>query len=167
MIKIRVHKKSDIEFRLKWLNNPKINKFIGDNPGKKTTFKKQRKWFEDYKNNNKKKFFTICDDKKPIGFMGLSNINKINKNADLFIVIGEDNYRGKGFAKKAIVWLTNFGFRKLGLHKINLGVIEENIVAIKLYKSVGFKIEGKMKDEIYFNNKFHDFYSMAIYRNIS
>jgi RimJ/RimL family protein N-acetyltransferase len=166
MIKIRMHKRSDIGFRLKWLNNPKVNKFIGDNPGKQTTLKKQIKWFDDYQKSNNKKFFTICSYEKPIGFMGLSNISKINKNADLFIAIGEDDYRGKGFARKAIVWLINFGFKKLKLRKINLGVIEENISAIKLYKSVGFEIEGIMRDEIYFEKKFHSFYSMAIFSNL-
>jgi len=166
MIKIRIHKKSDIECRLKWLNNPNVNKFIGDNPGKKTTLEKQVKWFDDYRKNKNKKFFTICDGKKSIGFMGLSNISKINKNADLFIAIGEDDYRGKGFAKKAIKWLIDYGFEKLKLRKINLGVIEENIPAIKLYKSAGFEVEGKMKDEIYFDGKFHSFLSMAIFRNL-
>ena len=163
MIKFRIHNKIDIQYRVKWLNNPNINRFIGDILGQKTTIKKETQWFDDYQKNKTKKFFTICDNNKPIGFMGLSNINVVNRNADLFIVIGESEYRGKGVGKKAVKWLVDYGFEKLNLHKINLGVIKNNIAAVKLYKSIGFKVEGEMKDEVYFEGKFNDFLSMAIF----
>ncbi len=49
MIKIRRHKEADIPYRVKWLNSPQVNKFIGDNLGQKTSLKKQREWFLNYK----------------------------------------------------------------------------------------------------------------------
>jgi RimJ/RimL family protein N-acetyltransferase len=79
-------------------------------------------------------FFTICNDEFPIGIVGLSNINTNNKNADLFIAIGEDEYRGKGFGEKAMEWILNFAFDELKLNKVNLGVFEENEPAVNLYK---------------------------------
>jgi UDP-4-amino-4,6-dideoxy-N-acetyl-beta-L-altrosamine N-acetyltransferase len=163
MIVIRPHQKQDIPYRVKWLNNPRVNKFIGDTPGQKTNLKKQIEWFKNYQKDKQKKFFTICDEKTPIGFMGLKNIHKINRNAELFIAIGEDDYRGKGIGKIAMQWLLNYGFQKCKLYKINLGVIENNIPAVKLYKSLGFKIEGKMKDEIYYKGKYYHTLSMAIF----
>jgi RimJ/RimL family protein N-acetyltransferase len=95
--------------------------------------------------------------------MGLSNISKHNKNADLFIAIGEDNYRGKGIGKIAIEWIIDHGFNKLKLHKINLGVIKDNVPAVKLYQSLGFVIEGEMKNEVFYNGRYHNFLSMAIF----
>ena len=86
--------------------------------------------------------------------MGLSNISKLNKNADLFIAIGEDNCRDKGIGKIAMEWIINYGFNKLNLRKINLGVVKNNIPAVKLYKSLGFVIEGEMKDEVFYKDKF-------------
>lgn len=153
----------DIPYRVKWLNNPNVNRFVGDEVGQKTNLKKAKEWFADYQKVKNKKFFTICDDFKPIGFMGLSNISKHNKNADLFIAIGEDNYHGKGIGKIAVKWIINYGFNKLKLHKINLGVIKDNVPAINLYKSLGFITEGKMKEEVFYKGKFHDFLSMAIF----
>ena len=163
MIRIRKHLLKDIPCRVKWLNNPNVNKFIGDEMGGKTNLKKEKEWFVNYQKTKNKKFFTICDNSKPIGFMGLSNISKPNKNADLFIAIGEDNYRGKGMGKIAMKWIIYYGFNKLKLHKINLGVIKNNIPAVNLYESLGFVIEGKMKDEVFYEGKFHDFLSMAIF----
>jgi diamine N-acetyltransferase len=163
MIKIRKHLQKDIIYRVKWLNNPKVDKFVNDEIGKKTNLKNEKEWFTNYLKTKNKKFFTICKNTTPIGFMGLSNISKQNKNADLFIAIGEDAYRGKGIGKISIQWIINYGFDKLKLHKINLGVIKDNLPAVGLYKSSGFIIEGEMKDDVFYNNRYHDFLSMAIF----
>lgn len=163
MIKIRKHLQRDIPYRVKWLNNPNVNRFIGNELGQKTSLKKEKEWFANYKLDKNKNFFTICDDTKPIGFVGLSNISKQNKNADLFIAIGEDDFRGKGIGKIAIKWIIDYGFKKLKLHKINLGVIKDNTPAVKLYKSLGFSTEGEMKDEVFYKDRYHDFLSMATF----
>jgi len=163
MIKIRKHLQKDIPCRVKWLSNPNVNKFIGDEMGQKTNLKKEKEWFTNYLKAKNKKFFTICENSTPIGFMGLLNISKPNKNADLFIAIGEDGCRGKGIGKIAMEWIIDYGFKKLKLHKINLGVIKNNIQAVKLYQSLGFVIEGEMKDEVFYKNKYYNFLSMAIF----
>src|SRR3989339_542925 len=135
MIKIRIHKRIDIPFRVKWLNNPLANKFTGENIGETTTLKKQKEWFDNYQKNKNKKFFIIAD----------------------------DDYRGRGVGKIAMDWLLDYGFYKLKLHKINLGVIADNVPAVKLYKKLGFKIEGTMIDEVRHKNKYYNFYSMALF----
>jgi len=164
MIKVRRHLSKDISHRVRWLNDPEVNRYIGDEPGTKTNLNEQKKWFIDYRRAKNKKFFTICEDTKPIGFMGLSNISKANRNADLFIAIGEDGYRGRGIGKIAMEWLIDYGFNKLNLHKINLGVIKDNKQAIILYRALGFIVEGEMKDEVFFGGRYHDFYSMALFK---
>ena len=78
-IKIKNHQAKDIPYRVKWLNNPKVNKQLGDGLNKKTNLAKEKAWFLNYQKDLNKKFFTICDNTKPIGFMGLANIDKKNK----------------------------------------------------------------------------------------
>ena len=95
--------------------------------------------------------------------MGFSNISKANKNADVFIAIGEDEYRGKGNGKIALKWLIDYGFEELKLHKINAGVIKDNIASIKMNEALGFIVEGEMRDEVYFDGKFLNTLSMAIF----
>ena len=163
MIKIKPHKISDTPYRVIWLNNPNVSKFIGDNSDKTTTLKKEKLWFNKYSKDKNKKFFTIYDNKIPIGFLGLSHIDKTNRNADAFIAIGDDKYRGKGFGKIAMKYLIDYGFIKLGLHKINLKVFEKNIPAVNLYKKLGFVVEGIMKDEAFFSGEYQNLISMAIF----
>jgi RimJ/RimL family protein N-acetyltransferase len=163
MIKIRKHQLKDIPYRVLWLNDPKVNKLISDGKPEKTTLAKEKKWFAEYRKLKNKKYFTICDDDKPIGYMGLSHISKTNKKADLFILIGDGDYRGKGIAKQSLSWLIDYAFKKLKLHKIALSVYEDNLPAVRLYKSVGFVKEGRIKDDAYFGKKYHHTLYMGLF----
>lgn len=48
----------------------------------------------------------------------------------------------KGYAKEASKAVIEFCFQILGLRKITLGVIQENVTAGKLFESLGFEVEG-------------------------
>lgn len=163
MIQIRKHERKDIPFRVKWFNNFKVNKYLGDKLGEKTSLKKEKKWFSNYELAKNKKFFTICDKSKPIGLVGISNINPINKTADLFIAIGEDNYHGKGIGKDTMLWIIDYGFNTLKLHKLKLAVIKNNIPAVRLYHSLGFILEGEIKKENYYQGRYYSLLLMAIF----
>lgn len=162
-IKFKPHKREDIPYRVKWFNNFKANQHISDLPNQATTLKREIKWFNNYLKDKNKIFFTIYDGKFPIGCVGLSKIDTHNRNAEAFIIIGEDGYRGKGIGKLGMQFIINYGFNKLKLHKISLGVIEHNEAAIKCYKSIGFKVEGILKDSEYNNDKYSDLILMAVF----
>ena len=61
--------------------------------------------------------------------------------------------------------LLQYGFKRLGLNSIQLGVNAENKRAIKSYKNAGFIVEGKRREFIYVNNKFNDMIFMSILSN--
>ena len=141
-ITFRKHDQSDIENRVKWLNDFEISKYVGDQCN--TTVIKQREWFLKYLIDDTRDFFTICADKKSIGIVGLSNIDLMKSEAKLFIMIGEKNYQGKGLGKQSVKYIVDYGFHKLGLRRIISEVFEENIPAINCYKSAGFQIDDKI-----------------------
>lgn len=144
MIKFRPHERSDVSFRVKWLNNKNANAYLVDDPDHVTTTEEQVGWFDRYEADENKRFFTICDETEPIGFLGLSNIDRDKKTASVFIVIGEDGYRGKGIGKIALNFLLEFGSSELGIQKYTLEVFKENIPAIRLYTSAGFVQVGEI-----------------------
>jgi RimJ/RimL family protein N-acetyltransferase len=50
-----------------------------------------------------------------------------------------------------------------GLHRIHLEVVEENEAAVRLYKKLGFKVEGILKDAYYgADEKYHNMLVMGI-----
>jgi RimJ/RimL family protein N-acetyltransferase len=162
MIKYKPHAKTDLAYRVIWLNNPKVNVHLrGEVKG--ATLKTETEWFARYKKDKSKKFFTIYYKQIRIGLVGLTHIDKKAKKAELFIMIGEDAFRGIGLGKLSVQFIVDYAFKKLKLNKVSLAVFKENVVAIKTYKSVGFKNEGLLKDEAFYRGKYHDLVLMAIF----
>ena len=57
--------------------------------------------------------------------------------------------------------MIDFAFHGLKLHKLSLRVLEKNEQAIRSYQKAGFKIEGKMKDEVMINGQYQTLLFMA------
>ncbi len=151
MITFRSHTRDDIPFRVIWLNNKKAAQYALDNSDHKTTVKEQNQWFDNYEQElrlKRKKFFTILYDNRPIGFMGLSNIDPKKKIAKIFILIGDDGHRGKGVGKFSIEHLIGIAFKKMGLERLILEVNKLNYPAIKLYENLGFQKIGENETEV-------------------
>ena len=143
-VTFRPHAKNDIILRVKWLNNFEISENVFGKQNYSTNIEEQRNWFSKYGKDKSKKFFTIMVDNKPIGLVGLSNITK--NSADLFVMIGEKKYKSLGIGKKATQFIIDYAFDDLNLSKLNLEVIKNNLVAINLYKTLGFIEKGLTSD---------------------
>jgi RimJ/RimL family protein N-acetyltransferase len=57
------------------------------------------------------------------------------------IMVGERSVWGKGYCQESVRLVTDYAFSTMGLTKIKLGVIVENVNAINCYKKSGFVIE--------------------------
>lgn len=97
-----------------------------------------------------------------IGLTLLKDINLLNRTTEYAIYIGDVNYRGIGLAKEATTLTLNFAFNKLGLNRVFLKVLEDNLVAHNLYKKLGLKTEGVCRETIFKNNKFHNEILMSV-----
>ena len=54
------------------------------------------------------------------------------------------------------------GFEELGLHRIGLGVYENNKAALNCYLKSGLNIEGVSRDILWYNGEFLSMVEMAI-----
>jgi RimJ/RimL family protein N-acetyltransferase len=147
MINFKPHSRKDIVYRIRWLNDPEANAYIGDQTD--TDQREQTEWFDRYEKDKNKIFFTIYDDARPIGFMGLSNINQPKEEASLFIMIGEKEYRGKGVGRFCVQYLIDYASRKLQLARLTLEVLKGNLPALRLYQKIGFIQKKKSGEEIF------------------
>ncbi len=113
---------------------------------------------------DKIKFFSLVDDEL-IAYSYLTRFDKPSKkhNAILGIVI-KDTFQGKGLGKKICKYMIETGW-KHSLTKIWLTVFHDNLRGIKLYKSLGFEIEGIFMDDEITNNQARNVISMAIFKN--
>lgn len=100
-----------------------------------------------------------------IGNVGLYVINWISRAAELRIIIGEKKYWNKGYGTEASQLTVAYGFEKLNLNKIWLGVNQDNKSAVKTYEKAGFIHEGILRQEIYRNGQYYDALRMSILRD--
>ena len=104
----------------------------------------------------------IRESEMPIGSVYIQHIDQVNQNAEFGIFIGETSALGHGYGTMAAELMIRFAFTKLGLHKLYLRVLSDNIRAIRSYHHVGFSTEGNLKDEVCIDGIFYDVTRMSI-----
>jgi RimJ/RimL family protein N-acetyltransferase len=154
----------DIEKTLAWHNQEDISDFYSGHPFP-VNLEMEQKWYEKILVSN----FPVTvfgidyiENQRLIGITVLKDINLINRSAEFAIYIGDKEYKGKGLSNEATLETLRFGFYKIGLNRIFLKVLEENEIAIKLYKTSGFKEEGLLRKSVFKNNCFKNELLMAI-----
>ena len=160
-INLRWFNKNDIDKKVKWINDKRINKFLHyDLPLNKD---RTLNWYNNIIDNSKRCDFTIeVEEKnqlKRVGLIGLLNIDRINFKAEFYITIGEVDYWGEGIALKASKKFLDYSFKKYSLNKIYLYTEKNNLAAQKLFEKIGFSQEGLLKDDlVYMGNKIDRYY---------
>ncbi|KAK9426656.1 putative GNAT family acetyltransferase [Seiridium unicorne] len=74
-------------------------------------------------------------------------------------------YRGKGYGAEAIEWSLGFGFQMAGLHRVGIETFTFNTGAMRLYEKLGFVLEGRKREEIWFDGEWHDYVTYGILEN--
>lgn len=118
-------------------------------------------------NTKETTLFTICDHDtdEPVGQTAFVRIDLVSRAAVFYIAIYDPQFWGKGYAKEATNLMLQYAFDILNLNRVQLHVSTENIPAIKIYKDAGYSIEGTLREAMYHNNKYVDFYVMGILRS--
>ena len=117
--------------------------------------------------NDKGNIFGIIQtkDKTPIGVMGYLHYDRLNNKAELRKLIGNREYSGKGFGKKATkAWIT-FGLNRLKLRKIFIYTYDTNLRNIRINRDLGFNLEGVFKAENLDKDVPKDILRMALIRS--
>ena len=105
---------------------------------------------------------SIKNDWKHIGNIKMDPINERHGLGEFGILMGEKSEWGKGYANEASKRIMDYFFEKEDpLRKITLGVVEQNLAAVKLYKKLGFEIEGLFKDHLNYDGIYYSVVRMA------
>jgi RimJ/RimL family protein N-acetyltransferase len=101
---------------------------------------------------------------KAIGRIDFERLSTLERSAEVMILIGEKDARGKGYGTDAMTALLGYLFRQRDLHRVWLTVLSDNAAAIKSYERAGFVKEGTLRGDLYFDGKSHDQFIMSILR---
>lgn len=153
---------ADTNLIVTWRNNPRVKQnFIFQ---ENFTYSMHEKWMKTKVLTGEVVQYIIIEKKsgKPVGSVYYRDINNNNRSAEYGIFIGDDNMIGKGYGTETAKLFIDFGFKKLGLHRISLRVLDNNKPAYKSYVSAGFKIEGVFRDMEFINGKYVNIIFMSI-----
>lgn len=158
---LRLMEYHDIPLKVEWVNDEEIrDMIISDYISEAGT----RQWFGKLLENNTRKEFMIClkETHQPIGFISIKNIDFINYKAELSMLLGNKSQWGKGYAKEARKIIIAYIFNEMGLNKIYSYNWIDNKRIIGLNKKLGFKIDGELRDDIFFKGNFRTIVVMSL-----
>jgi len=146
-----------------WMNDEEVNRFLES--GGDYTIDKLKDFLASVE-QRPMLFWAIVtkDENKHIGNIKIDPISWRNKTGEYGILLGEKSEWGKGYAKEASQRIVDFCFSDaVGLRRVTLGVVEDNIAALKLYEKLGFQREGLMKAHAHHIGKWCNIVRMAIF----
>ena len=167
-VRLRGVEESDIGRFVSWLNDPEVTEnLLIFWP---LTMKQEEKWFEDLSKKEPAEQPLAIEIETEngwelIGNSSLQEIDWLNRSAEVGIFIGNKTYWGKGYGSTAMKLMLQFGFNRLNLNRIYLHVFETNPRAIRSYEKVGFKLEGRLRQDIFKNGKYIDVLMMSVLRS--
>ncbi|MEX1192604.1 MAG: GNAT family protein [Brumimicrobium sp.] len=142
---------SDIENIFKGLSNPQVIEHYGISFDTLEATKEQMKWFSESEQN----WWAICsiDNTTFYGAGGLNNISDEHKKAEIGLWLLPE-FWGQGIMKEVMPLICDYGFDKLGLHRIEGFVESDNENCKKVMTKLDFEYEGTMKECEIKNDKF-------------
>ncbi len=163
-IRLRPLEKRDIELKVKWYNDPQVNKTLILN--EELELAKSLEWFDKAVCNDSRRDFIIeTKDGEAVGLIGLLRIDRLHGTAECFCVIGRKEFWGKGIGTQAHSLLIQWAFDELNLHKIWAVVYTNNAAVLKIIEKLGFKVEGTLREEKYIGGKRINLFRIGVLRN--
>lgn len=77
-------------------------------------------------------------------------------------MLGSKSHWGKGIGRAVTKCVIEWAFSELNLNRMSLSVLSNNTRAVNLYKSLGFKEEGRLREAQFKNGRYVDVILMSI-----
>ena len=106
--------------------------------------------------------FGLYNSSTILGYCELSNYSRRFNCANVSRVIVSPNHRNNELGQYMVDKLLAFGFEKLSLNRIGIGVFDFNTAAIKCYTKAGFTLEGTLRQSIKSGESYWNCHIMGI-----
>jgi len=172
-VRLRRMERSDLPHFVEWLNDPEVREHLA--LGFPLGRAHEEQWFEGTLQQEPavQPFSLEARTSDPgaepaewtlVGNLGFHAVDWRNRSAELGIVIGRRDHWGRGYGTDATRTLCRWGFEELGLNRIHLRVYEDNARGIACYERLGFRLEGRLRQDRYQHGRYLDTLVMGILR---
>lgn len=106
--------------------------------------------------NRKNKLFFVNSNDRFVGIAGLSNLDLVDKRAEVWYLIGSGSDRGNNIATQALGLLKNFAVQDLKFVTLYANVAKSNAASIRVLKKNGFEYVGKFRRAFTMGDSYED-----------
>ncbi|MGE5589906.1 MAG: GNAT family N-acetyltransferase [Bacillota bacterium] len=163
-VRLRPPEMGDLENLWRWINDPDVNAFRWEGQQWPKSHEQVRADLEATVRGHADKMELIIEtpDGRPVGFVALGGLDRHNGKGELTIVLGERDAWGQGLGSEAVRQVLDLAFDNLRLNKVWLQVDAEHVKAIASYQRLGFKVEGRLREDWYRRGQFADTVVMGL-----
>ncbi|HRB05896.1 MAG TPA: GNAT family N-acetyltransferase [Niabella sp.] len=144
---LRQFSEADLENVFLGLSHPDVIRYYGIHYDTLEATKTQMIWFSNLEKTGTGLWWAICDlnNQRFFGAGGFNNVHKDFRKAEIGFWLMPP-FWGQGIMKEAMPLICQYGFEKMGLHRIEGFVETENQHCKKAISKIGFEYEGTMRD---------------------
>ena len=121
------------------------------------------KWCENDKDHEGVGFAieTLDDPPVLVGNIAMWGMQAKDRAGSIGIALGRPHL-GRGYGTDAMRVIVSYGFREMGLHRIELAVAPFNLAGIRAYEKAGFTEEGRRRESVWHDGRWYDEVLMSV-----
>lgn len=155
-IGFRLLEQRDGEIVFRWISDPALRRLTGTRG--EVTQEGHQRWLSAKLKDHENRTFVIELDGCPAGLIGINGYSSENRNAEMYLYIGDESDRAKGIGTAAIRRFVRKMFEEAGLHKLTARVFSFNPASMRAFERAGFLLEGIQKEQIARDGVYFDLY---------
>lgn len=142
---------------VRWMNDPVTNRFL-ESRLQEQTLESVREFVRSRQDSHQDYLFGIFIEGSDVhaGNIKIGPISAYHRRADVGLLIGEERFRGKGFAQHAIRLAMRFAFNELGLNKLTAGMYAPNEASFRAFTRAGWTLAGRLRRQSWLDDRFVD-----------
>ncbi|MFD9738174.1 GNAT family N-acetyltransferase [Umezawaea sp. NPDC059074] len=144
------------------VNDPEVRRFTGTHA--EFTFEDVEQYSATRREQTDRVDLAVlrAEDGKVLGDIVLNDLDAANEKMGFRIALIAE--QGKGYGTEATRLLLRYAFDVIGLHRVELEVFDFNPRAIASYRKCGFVEEGRLREALLWEGRWHDALLMGVLR---
>lgn len=170
MIRLEPFGNKDFKHLIDWITDAEILRDWSGSMFRFPLTEDSLEWYirgtNDLANSDALVYKAVDDTGEMVGHISLGGISRKNRSARVTrVLVGNRAGHGKGICQQMVRAVLQIGFEELELHRISLGVYDNNPAATRCYEKTGFIIEGINRDILWHKNAWYSMIEMSILEN--
>lgn len=166
-LQLREMTPADVTALLKHFGNPEVVRYIDMQPIR--TIEQANEWLKwmggHFADRDGLRWGIVLKDTETfIGSAGLHKWNRESRYAGIGVDVAPP-YWGAGYATEIMSAVVEFGWKQMGLNRIEADIVQGNNASIHILTKLGFKSEGVLRQRLRKGGKYYDVHLFGLLRS--